>query len=1163
MKTILEKHCLDGERKGLLLLSMPTGFGKTHSILDFIHSHYREFAERGSRIFFITNLKKNLPYDELKRRFAKAGEPDEFKRHVIRMSSTSERVIDRIVDMGERGEIPDSFKSDVFRQLLKGVGALKKLAKAKDFSDGLETFISSQEKSIRLELEPAFRGEIALALRKKFPKKEGRLEAIRDNADYSWIGELYPAVFTDEKTVFFMSMDKFFLKNTPIVEPSYYFSNRLANNSLIFIDEFDSSKECILNRIVEDGWNSKISLIELFLRIHNALAANEFPEILLRESNYRQRLSSEKERNWPTISDIVEKLKEKTEDIFQEFSLCYALKSGEEFVKNRNFMFHDYRYHHILEDKGSFIGIRPDEEGRLNWLSVRKNDKGSEHPHMDVRFLLGTLNGFLSYLQRAVGYMAENYRYLKAEGGAKDEFNLGSAIKTVLSHLQTGKEETDFLTSRIMERERVFKNFSREKGPFSGDFYDRGFRCYDIEDGDDHDTSSKVNLFDFSLTPEGFMADLCERNLVVGSSATAGIESPLANFDLSYLRSRLGESLYRLQGEDLERLKRGFEKSTEGYEKIKIDVKFIDTDDRDEERTIALMTDLFDDEEAARHWVFRFETNARESQKKEDNPIQYIVARYCRALSAWKEFYQSSCCGFLCLFSKLCKEGVQGFDLSLLREAAAMLSGISTDEISKMMVSLSGSGFEAQKDVILNDLSSGERRFVLSSYKTVGAGQNLQYRPPGGLPLVPIGKGHRRKETDWSGIYLDKPTSLLVNVNDDDLTHEKLFRYAFQLEFLLQSGAISQKVFRTKLESGFKSLSKTGKRASWDGVSLYETSAYSQYTGAVLLQAVGRICRTDLKSPEILILADKRLKDTIARFKLPEDLIPVKEFVALKKASGSVGSDDAELTEHENRASFMSGVAASRISSVLKRAGEKARWSDEERENWIKVREQVLAHPYFEKSRDCPREWSQLYATLPSPAKSYTYDQNNDYGEVQVSFTPQRGRQTVSPSAARLDEISEVPELKGHFSQNRWPLDYPKSEMLLLPPFFNNIYKGALGEACGRFIFEKALSIPLHDLEGGFFEVFDYRLTENVYVDFKLWNDRTALPAEEEIEKIRKKMERIGGARVFIVNILGNSKAQFKPVVSSDRAIFEIPFLCKGGRLDEEALSFIACSTAL
>ena len=45
-------------------------------------------------------------------------------------------------------------------------------------------------------------------------------------------------------------------------------------------------------------------------------------------------------------------------------------------------------------------------------------------------------------------------------------------------------------------------------------------------------------------------------------------------------------------------------------------------------------------------------------------------------------------------------------------------------------VILDSADFDNKKDDILGVLANGQRRFVVSSYQTIGAGQNLQYSIP-------------------------------------------------------------------------------------------------------------------------------------------------------------------------------------------------------------------------------------------------------------------------------------------------------------------------------------------------------------------------------------------------------------------------------------------------
>jgi hypothetical protein len=64
----------------------------------------------------------------------------------------------------------------------------------------VKTALSEQ---IRKELEPNFRKFITKELNQEFKTKAEKLDAVKTNPDYQWIGDLYPAVFTDEKILSF------------------------------------------------------------------------------------------------------------------------------------------------------------------------------------------------------------------------------------------------------------------------------------------------------------------------------------------------------------------------------------------------------------------------------------------------------------------------------------------------------------------------------------------------------------------------------------------------------------------------------------------------------------------------------------------------------------------------------------------------------------------------------------------------------------------------------------------------------------------------------------------------------------------------------------------------------------------------------------------------
>ncbi|CAA9892664.1 conserved hypothetical protein [Candidatus Methylobacter favarea] len=254
----------------------------------------------------------------------------------------------------------------------------------------------------------------------------------------------------------------------------------------------------------------------------------------------------------------------------------------------------------------------------------------------------------------------------------------------------------------------------------------------------------------------------------------------------------------------------------------------------------------------------------------------------------------------------------------------------------------------------------------------------------------------------------------------------------------------------------------------------------------------------------------------------------------------------------QNRAASRSNRTAAYINKQINTP-----WTEESILEWQKLRKQTLKQPAISRENACDYKWRNIYVCLPIPANSYSYAEENDYRDVEIFFTAHRGRRQVSESAARLTELMKIPLLKEHFKSAGWAISFPESVLMLTPPVFNNIYKGALGEVCGAYIFKNLLGINLFELDVHEFELFDFKTADGIYVDFKLWSDQIGIVAKEQIEKIRSKIEKTSASRVYIVNILASENTQFKPIISKDGKIIEVPFLCKNSDINGEAINFI------
>ena len=71
--------------------------------------------------------------------------------------------------------------------------------------------------------------------------------------------------------------------------PFYIYNNEaLTEDSITFIDEFDTTKETLLDQIIDDGLKFDIDIFALFLNIYYSLTNLSFPVTLMKLSDYRK-----------------------------------------------------------------------------------------------------------------------------------------------------------------------------------------------------------------------------------------------------------------------------------------------------------------------------------------------------------------------------------------------------------------------------------------------------------------------------------------------------------------------------------------------------------------------------------------------------------------------------------------------------------------------------------------------------------------------------------------------------------------------------------------------------------------------------------------------------------------------------------------------------------
>ena len=336
MEKTLEK-IISKQDKGLFLLDTPTGFGKTTAVVKLIR---RFLAGDPSfvgikRVFFVTNLITNLPYDELL-----SGLNAQERALCLRAKATADYVIERFNEKIITSlEVRKSRECQKLKSDIDLYNYLKSQLQDADKGRKQEVLRKSIERTkqqISTDSEVTFRN---LIKRLYFLDKslQERKEFIKNN---EWFRILYPICEIEKYKVIFLTTKKFVSPLYTFMRmPFYAYNDFITEKSLVFIDEFDSTKQMVLDGIIEDSLKNSIDVVSLFLSLHFALQNFIFPKKLLQTSEYHQKRVEE--GSWHPTQDLFEYQKKSFEEKYHKHEFQYLLKSVG-FIQNKAFLFDEF-----------------------------------------------------------------------------------------------------------------------------------------------------------------------------------------------------------------------------------------------------------------------------------------------------------------------------------------------------------------------------------------------------------------------------------------------------------------------------------------------------------------------------------------------------------------------------------------------------------------------------------------------------------------------------------------------------------------------------------------------------------------------------------------------------------------------------------------------------
>lgn len=1071
------RHFRDEKKSGLLLIDYPTGVGKTHNAITYMEMHRDD-----ETIFFITPLKKNLfdAYDKLKKRIK---DKKWFDANVILLKSNFDSICENILEI-DNDEEDVLLGKDSFKSLRNGIKIFKDTK-----NDSLKEIIERDEKRFRNDVEQYLR---------KYESKKEKYRCIKEN--HPWLIKLYPGIESENKKIWFMTLDKFLSGNTTLISPTYKFiENIIITSSTIFIDEIDSTKNKVLDFEIRNYLDNKLDLFEIF-NIAQSRLHKSFPKKL-----FEVKEGCEHDSNY--FSEIIDKNREIFDKTYNDFNLNFYFKSYDN-EKVIDSIFNDQTYLNISEKRYDKVYLESDSEDNYNYISLNKKTPNAKN----FNEMLGAVKGAVSYLIEGIKILSLNYYQTAREKG---DFDIQEAVIQVLEMFGLNNYR---MISRVMlsiTGSGVKKNVSNDL--FDIDFYSSGFRFYEFSEHKVSDLETNIEFYEMQETPEHFLMTLASKAYVVGLSATGTIPNVLGNYNLKYIKSKIGDRLYEPSAEDIDRSNKLIDK--------RLNINKPNTVVVPVESTINTFDAFFKEKEYA-------QCLNGEIDKCFDDNKDFLKLKLANVFSTIYSFINSDNKALLVLTNRNVHKDNSVFSEKNFNQLFKLLSFENNIKNIRYFF-LDSRNFDDKKEEYKKELELGNRVILISSYQTVGVGQNLQYELNG-------------NELDIDSLYLENPTNLVVDSNKFNKdSYSELMKYIYQIESLKENGELLFKEANNSIISGFYKKYKIQKPIN---NKIYDSESLQFYSIALLIQAVGRICRTNKVVQNKTIFVDKEiiLKIDLSLVDSKKLNYEFKEIIDKQKELKILEAKDERdsniiIAQNNNRA----------IASKL-RFETRNGWTEEKMLWWEQFRTFVLKHPTISEKelKDYP-QFKNMYVGFNRRANSYYFNHENDWDDVDLNLCKNELKSEMSSADARLDIVMKNPIINKYFKNNKYSECFKEDDYLLLPAVYNNIYKGALGEIAGECLLKHFGINITHIKEINDFEKFDYKLND-MYFDFKLWKNNGK---DLKYDRIKIKLEKVKGKKAIIINLLGDAKM----LISDNNDICTIPALLdeNTGEINKKAIDKI------
>lgn len=1133
MKESLNNFIKSVGDNGLMVLELPTGFGKTYNVQEYVYDFLMGKLENPpSRIFYLTPLKKNIGavYDDIREKFKKENKTEVFDSNVLLLKPNYESVICALKDLHDDDEFT---KLEVFKKLKSKVDSYYRLRGQTE--DYVNQDARDVEDQIREEFEPAFRRELERKIaswvnEKTYSKKLKRLQN-----EFAWIIDAYPAILSKKRKVIITTVDKFYYGNNTILDKHYRFIvNSITEKALIYIDESDSAKQKLLDSMIEECTEYKLDTLRVVKTIQHAINNDKVSNDLFKQ------LPTD-DINKTTVESF-KKLKNVFANLYEQNNLDYPFKFESE-DSDSFFLFHDFSSITVIGGKTEHkISVKCDKRRNLNILSISDNNDDSFNK------LIRSLHGALKFFINFCNTTAKNYLSFKNNGDPIEKMEIEDAVTSVLNCFTLSDAEIKVLTRIVINNYKTPK-LEIKKAYLTYDLYDDGFQYFGFENDPSHDFNTKILLSFLNDTPEKFLLTLSRRAYVVCLSATANSKTVTGNFNIQYLIDNLGSKYYKLPTKKLNELKQFYD--TKRSIKHDISIKTCElVDSRHPENSV------FSD---ACLEMFETITSPYSYEEPNKDGERYYVNRFCKFAMALKSFVQDKNSKVMLAVTNknLRLTGDDIYRIENVKKVVNLAMKECRVEKEPIIIPLSSADFEIKKTEYKQRAKARERIILITSFPTASTGQNLQYE---------IEENGILKEFDIDTIYIENPTNLLTQLGDYNRESD-LIRYVYQTLSLRSSGELTYNEAFSTIETAFRDMGfyrKNTEQIDYD--KRYKTNSVNNHAVSNIKQALGRINRTVNKNNTTVLVDGEIFKKRW--FDDEKGKMQTLEFAKLiEKTNNQLKPqpiDDQKLKAAVTNCKSSQNT----INSLMRLENES--WKLANYNDWNHLRDFVLKHPTISSGDlDENIELKGLYLEGREGydiAYYFVKTKDNDFEQIEkISYIETNDCNVkVNEAMCNLIQMMTIKDLKDHFIKNGYAVNFDQKKYILLPNVMRNIYMGALGEVAGKYVFDKYIKEALSDITDlTKFEKFDYQLknNEDVYIDFKNWNQNKRIKSSDYEKKCAEKLNKIGGKALFIINMFSTT-SDFKPYRSEfDKRIMVFPNIFKqsdyGYIIDEKVCSWI------